>query len=909
MEPGPPKDGRWIRGVRAALAIVGSSLILAALTPTMSGAVSGSVPGSQGINPSPKPTDSAVTVTGRGSFKGLSVTVNQTRDLVNQPISVTWSGGTGTTSFGGQPFNGVFDANFMAVFQCWGDASTSDPLTAVNPGPQPQQCEVGGAAVNASRAYPTGGNQTSATPSATRILAFPGDPNYAKYQAAGGVPDPSQGNVLFEPFRAVDGTVVNVSENVNAVSDPNQSFWLNPYFSYNDTNEIDYGRTYPDGTGNQLFVTDTGLEAPGLGCGQKIQPLPDGSTKSPQCWLVVVPQASISSSPLTPDAWANRIAIPLSFQAVDSPCTFGKSERRLDGSELAAGAISSWQPTLCTQPGTIPFSYTPLGDSLARAQLSSATATGAQMAVLTDPIPSSSIDPSNPAVYAPITLSSLVIAFNIERVPTLDQSGNPNAQEAPLFTTRVGTIRLTPRLVAKLLTESYTAELRGLTSSAAQSYPWTAHNAGYLFTDPDFQQFNPEFSLLQSAFGTNAAQLVTEFGSADSTAALWQWIVADPEASAWLAGIPDPWGMVVNPIYSTTTYVNTSGTAFSLQGLDSFPKSSPYCAPPPGLVIAGAQVSPACILNWSPYSLSMREAAHDTQTTNTGSKTTTNPQAATADQYYASDGAQTSGFKVVMSLTDSASAARYGLQTADLSQAADDGPSRQFISPDASGVLAGEKSMTPSAGLPTLLVPNPATTTPGAYPLSLLTYATTFPQSLDSSARKDFARFVTYAVGPGQVQGTAFGQLPPGYVPLPFNLRQVAVNVAKSVLAAGSSPSGSTRIPGSQPSSSGAGIAPASLSGSASGLGSSVTAPASNPIAPSSVTTIQKQALAAVRTPNTRSGFLRLLIPIAAVTFVATLIAAFALSMPTIRQRIARSTRKIGGQPQLFTGGKDNVHS
>ena len=61
------------------------------------------------------------------------------------------------------------------------------------------------------------------------------------------------------------------------------------------------------------------------------------------------------------------------------------------------------------------------------------------------------------------------------------------------------------------------------------------------------------------------------------SAALWNWVLADPEAHAWLNGQPDQWGMKVNPIYSTNPSVNPSGVAFGTPVPESFPKSDPYC--------------------------------------------------------------------------------------------------------------------------------------------------------------------------------------------------------------------------------------------------------------------------------------------------------------------------------------------
>jgi hypothetical protein len=63
----------------------------------------------------------------------------------------------------------------------------------------------------------------------------------------------------------------------------------------------------------------------------------------------------------------------------------------------------------------------------------------------------------------------------------------------------------------------------------------------------------------------------------------------------------------------------------------------------------------------------------------------------------------------------------------------------------------------------------------------MLTYAAATPNSLNPTSRNDYANFVEYAVGPGQVQGLKFGQLPPGYAPLPQNLVDQANAAAKLI--------------------------------------------------------------------------------------------------------------------------------
>jgi hypothetical protein len=167
----------------------------------------------------------------------------------------------------------------------------------------------------------------------------------------------------------------------------------------------------------------------------------------------------------------------------------------------------------------------------------------------------------------------------------------------------------------------------------------------------------------------------------------------------------------------------------------------------------------------------MQVAALDTRFANDGAKTTLDLGQASPDLAWVANGPQAAGARAIFSVTDTASAARYGLQVASLSRAGDDGAQgvRVFIAPDTPGLVAGERAMTPTA-VPGVLAPNPAATAPGAYPLTMLTYAAAMPRSLDPTTRPDFANFITYAVGPGQVEGLQFGQLPPGYAPLPFTL-------------------------------------------------------------------------------------------------------------------------------------------
>ncbi len=61
-----------------------------------------------------------------GEFADLKVTVSQTKDLINQVVKVSWTGGTPTV-----PGVGSFAANYLQIMQCWGDPAVGPTPRAV----------------------------------------------------------------------------------------------------------------------------------------------------------------------------------------------------------------------------------------------------------------------------------------------------------------------------------------------------------------------------------------------------------------------------------------------------------------------------------------------------------------------------------------------------------------------------------------------------------------------------------------------------------------------------------------------------------------------------------------------------------------------------------------------------------
>jgi hypothetical protein len=671
----------------------------------------------------PAESDSAVTVSGTGDFATLKVTVSQTRNLVNQVVKISWTGGAPT-----MPDSG-FSINYLQIMQCWGD----DPA-----GPDRTQCQFGGLAADLGSLIVGAfalSRQVDARFDPEETLPPPGDSGGAVY-------------VPFWPVGAAKPT------------DPGTGN-INDFFDSQVTNEIPVARTHGDGTGEEFFEMETVRQAAGLGCGEPITT--GGVTKGRSCWLVIVPRGSkepngvtatgnpgsvLNSSPLSQSNWDHRIVVPLEFQPVSQVCPVGAPERPVIGQELAVDAVTSWQPALCSGGGSL-FSYTQLTDDVARSQVPNG-----QLAVVTDPIPPDQVAADHPLVYAPVGLSALAIAFNINYQPDAEHQ---SAGDLALNGRRFTAMKLTPRLVAKLLTQSYRFAL--LDQPAEMK-----NNPTGLLADPEFLNLNPEYGGFVDR-GLPVPDALAQINGADITSLLWRWIIADPDARAFLAGSPDQFGMVINP--------NNRNLALPTS---TFPRNDQSCA---DTTDDFGNSLTNCNLDLHPYATDMHNAGRSASRGDTLARqnifdnTVHQPVSTKFPR-------QLIGARALMAVVDAATAARYDLPTAELLNAAG-----KYVAPTTDGLLAGEKAMKPSA-VAGALTPDPAASDPAAYPLTSLSYAVTSPTMLDAAASKDYAAFLRYAGGPGQRPGVGPGQLPPGMVPLPDPLKAQTIAAATTLEKAAS---------------------------------------------------------------------------------------------------------------------------
>jgi len=683
---------------------------------------------------------SAVTVSGTGEFANLKVTVSQTTNLINQVVNVTWTGGAPTVD------TSVF-RDYLQIMQCWGNPAT---------GPDRTQCQYGALYTD------TRGGGWTGTRQVTYGSLFGKDPkDPSKSWTDPGEPIVSaDGAPKYVPFASATGKTVDIGG-------------LGEFYDATTTNEIPYGRTLADGTGEEFFEVQTATEAPGLGCGEELS---DGSPR--ECFLVIVPRGEteingstgdarphnwLDSSPLEKTNWDKHITIPLKFQKIGQPCPIGTAERRTLGAEPMSEAILRWQPALCANGGTV-YGYSQVTDDLARLNLSS---TEPNLVFLDSP---AATDPTRPQVYAPVAVSGLAIALNIE----WQSGGDATDQDRLREGRRISGLKLTPRLVAKLLTQSYQV-------GADISRDSVKNNPISIGSDPEFKKLNPDFDK-QLTLGVG--DLLLPSGQTDLAIRIWNWILADPDGKAFMTGSPDPWGMKVNPVYSAQVWPK-----------DNFPKSDLYCIQQRA---DDGKEHPYCTLDMHPYANNMHDAARFGARGDTLVHNATSRNAKGDVIGWKKGPPQAPGKRAILAVTDVATAERYDLPMAQLQNHAG-----QFVAPTTAALIAGVTSMTSSTTVPNVLEPNLASPNSSAYPLTTVVYAATVPSAIQPAAGIDYAALLRYAANNGQNPGVEPGTLPFGYAPLPEALRALTIRAANTIEETAGQPVPVTPTPTTAPTGGG----------------------------------------------------------------------------------------------------------
>ncbi|WP_167138707.1 hypothetical protein [Diaminobutyricimonas sp. TR449] len=701
--------------------------------------------------------------------------------MTNEGLRVSYTGGSLSTE----------TTNYLQIAQCWGTDST---------GPARETCVFGGIATNGglrAKTVPTSyvhANDRKYT--SFKVGAYTALPFVAYNDQLITDPATVPDEYLVSNLTEVNGEVLTRAQAGLDAVDVNQ----NRYFTKFTTNEIPWAPFSGQGDGEVVFETQTALESSGLGCGSPVG-LDTMTITGQSCWLVVIPRGTADNGARSTsypgvwwDSWRHRIAFKLDFLPVGTRCDVSSGELQVQGSSLLAQAMFSWQGDYCQQDGGRAVAYARGTDQ--DAALTSATTAGAPLALVSQPLDVDGVDDS--LVYAPVALTGVTISYSVDRLVNVTASEEEQRKSKTPFTS----MKLNPRLLAKLLTDSYlesvvaAVDKRWLTEPGKGDYvtdPESGDPIPYLMNgkteklnpsnitrDPEFLQLNPDWND-NILIGVGIASSVTPIGRADAIRAVWDYILADDNARNWLAGEPDENGMVVNPYYATTDAANALGTALALP-MDSFPKADPWelaSTWDPATQTGNYALNQ---IEFRPYADSFEQSAQfvlrgDSRRLGGFDVNSTPPKWTRAEPSRV-------GYRTVTAVTDAAAAARFETFTALL-----ENPAGEFVAATSESMLAAAAAMTGAeADAGVLQFDSSSTNAAGAstaYPLTVPVYAALNPAEPDADIRAAYADFVEYAATKGQSPGESPGELPDGYAPLPTSWIDQATAAASTARQGG----------------------------------------------------------------------------------------------------------------------------
>ncbi len=439
--------------------------------------------------------------------------------------------------------------------------------------------------------------------------------------------------------------------------------------------------------------------------------------------------------------WRNRIVVPLRIAASSSVCDIvGRLGVDFYGSEVMAPAAQQWAPSFCLDGQRTPFKHVQTGEPQARNLLK----VGTISAALVSGAPSGGY--GKPVVTAPVALSGFAIGFAVDDV---DQRDLPQ-------------LTLTPRLLAKLLTESYPS-----ISIIKHDYVALSGNPLTILADPEFIALNPQAP--KHVGSAAAATLLNLSSGSDAVGAMTAYVNADKEARAWLDGAADPWGMKVNPNYKAITLpVDQWELRDTFEPLSYYKPGTNDClaaAPVPYLPLVAAPLG-----RLSQIALAMQYSLANPQL---GCILPSVIPGNTDGAKLVAEGRQTPGFRFMLGLLSLGDAERYQVHTAALQTAVNTGApalftnaaGRTFTRPTATALRAGAAALVADEASGTYRLPY-GSLGAAAYPGTMLVSAAVPTSGLSKADAAGFAGFLRFAAAQGQVAGPGNGQLPAGFLPM-----------------------------------------------------------------------------------------------------------------------------------------------
>ncbi|TDV53653.1 hypothetical protein [Actinophytocola oryzae] len=755
---------------------------------------------------------------GRSESFDATVKVSRTSNLFNrQQVAIDLDGFKPTYNANNIVNNGTYLEYPVVVMQCRG----TDPT--------PETC------ANERRSVYYPGYDKAASQDwrdRARLLAGPGNTT--------GIPgadfNEKMRNLLTieqVPFVAQDGTNYLWEGTVDATGQP----WLDEPArkSYPPPDTADAGtsvlatRSVPirtDGGAEFLFEVRQRVSQPSLGC-----------TDTEKCSIVVVPvmdmacaegaPAECGGAPLGTEPggaaggtntinnwvsqrewlaesnWRNRFVVPIEFAPDPDTCSVHDQRPILPvfGSELADVAQQRWGSAYCA--GLRSADYLPLytqgSEYDGRRQFTTmlGDSYGQNAVLTTQPV----TDSPRPVVHAPSALTGFTVAF------TADDADGRQIQE----------MTLSPRLLAKLLTQSYTPskvtdairnartrftgapdQVAAITAAGNGNgfyweHPALFHNPSSIWEDQEFVALNPDLKLrnsrgvLADQFQTYLAPVVFQVQS-DIIVDLTRYIVADPVARAWLDGKADEQGMVVNPVWQGTGEYEL----YSLLDQEARPpkphrpdssEQQPqyYNVPGAGDECDGQFGTP--LLTRQANITNSAEASATALLDRRGSATpicgfTDVPtQNGDLDRIYSETKVTPADFgkRAMLSVTTVPHARLYELPTAKLVNAGG-----QAVAPDPGTMVNALGAAVQDKTTGTIEL-DYGRVTGNAYPGTMIAFTAVPSSGMSTGVAAQYADFIEFMATDGQHPGENITDLPPGYDPLTPNLRQQALDAARAV--------------------------------------------------------------------------------------------------------------------------------
>ena len=434
-------------------------------------------------------------------------------------------------------------------------------------------------------------------------------------------------------------------------------------------------------------------------------------------------------------SWDDRIVIPLRFAATAQDCPIRNANLTIIGSPMLSRAMQQWDAKLCAGADPLTVQYS---SALPEPEAIAAVQSGLGDVALTTRPAASAVSGNKRYTYAPVAVSAVSIAYWADN----DATGDPYTS-----------MKLDPELVAKLLTTSYA--LSGVSCAPATKRPPHCDkavdgNPADIFVDPEFEKLNPGINDVFLGNATSPADVpLVQSGHSDMTYEVTRWIAANADASQFLAGAPDRWGMRVN-YYFTGVHYPTD--AFLAQ--DPTPQMAHAYSPIFPLSLAISDM----VENWPPGTGDKLEVTVPNQPPS-----------------YPRLTIETPGQRALFAVLDEADTAAFLMPAAAIENHAG-----RYVTPTPASMAAALKSMTTSSNGITQQV-SLTSKNPAEYPLTMVVYAMVPTSGVSAAKAATIARWLRYVAGPGQVQGSAPGQLPTGYLPLTAKLRAETLTAADAV--------------------------------------------------------------------------------------------------------------------------------